>query len=215
MLGHESEPARSAVVMLNDGGSFPAGVALPVKAGNALGTASSPRRSVPTSRSRSSRYAVHCAGRPERTVEDRATHVLEEVEARLSARAARACSSDSRAPTRGLRGRTASARQRPAGASRPPRHRANHERRQRTVAPVPPEVRDPRTPPSLSNGFVQGAPAVLRSARYRWRKFQFRRLIRNPGPPSFDRVRYWAFRHIRGQRTRHTIRYRPRSLRRW
>jgi len=40
----------------------------------------------------------------------------------------------------------------------------------------------------------------VRSLRYRvghwWGEYQFQRLIRDPGPPSFDRVRYLAFQRI-------------------
>jgi hypothetical protein len=37
---------------------------------------------------------------------------------------------------------------------------------------------------------------MRRSARFHWKQLHFRRLLRDPGPPSFDHERYRALKHI-------------------
>jgi thioesterase domain-containing protein len=76
-------------------------------------------------------------------------------------------------------------------------------KRQRTSGPVPVEQLDQGTPPTIRNASVAELPAaVLRSMRYRWRVRQFERLVRDPGPPSFEHERYRAFKHILSRASR-------------
>jgi thioesterase domain-containing protein len=69
--------------------------------------------------------------------------------------------------------------------------------RWRTAELDPTDDRDSAVPPTLRTASIRELPGALRrSGQFHWRQLQFRRLLRNPGPPSFEHERYRALKHI-------------------
>jgi thioesterase domain-containing protein len=197
-LGQPRDPNRSAVVVLNDRGSRPPLYALPGGAGNALeyrflAEALGPDQPVAVVEPR----GMHDAGPPDRTVDGLATHVAEEIEARHGPRDPCLIVAFSGGGPTGYetaqrmhaRGRlvhlvlldtapTTKGRQRTRGSD--------------------PEL-DPELPPTIRTASIKELPgALVRSVRHRYRAFRIQRLVRNPGPPSFEYERYRAFKQILG-----------------
>ena len=198
MLGQMRDPNRSTVVMLNEGGRRPTLFALPGGGGNAL-----EYRFLADALGRNQPVAVieprgmHCPGPPDRTLDGLATHVFEEIEARLGP--------DDPCLVLGFSGGGPVAYETAQRMHAKGRHvhlvlldsAPSTKGREPARGPGPVEELDPDTPPTIRTASVKGLPgAVRRSVRHRWRVLQFERLVRNPGPPSFEHERYRAFKHI-------------------
>ncbi len=146
---------------------------------------------------------MHCPGPPDRTLDGLATHVFEEIEVRLapddaclilafSGGGPVAYEAAQRMHAKGRHVHLVLLDSAPTTRGRQPARRT-----------VPVEEPDPGTPPTIRNASVKELPgAVHRSVRHRWRGLQFERLVRNPGPPSFEHERYRAFKRILGAASR-------------
>jgi acyl-coenzyme A synthetase/AMP-(fatty) acid ligase/thioesterase domain-containing protein len=203
MVTQTRDPDRSAVVVLNAGGTRPPLFALPGGGGNALeyrflADALGPDQPVAVVEIR----GMHSPDPPDRTIDARATHVCDEIEARLGADDPLMIL----AYSGGGPGAYESA-QRVHATGRPVHlvlidTAPTTKGRQRKQRSDPTGAVDRGTePPTVRTASVKDLPgAVLRSARFRLRKrtmdFRVKRLIRDPGSPSFERLRYRAFRRI-------------------
>jgi acyl-coenzyme A synthetase/AMP-(fatty) acid ligase/thioesterase domain-containing protein len=204
MLGETRDPNRSTVVMLNEGGCQPTLFALPGGGGNAL-----EYRFLADALGRDQPIAVieprgmHCPGPPDRTLDGLATHVFEEIEARLGP--------DDPCLILAFSGGGPAAYEAAQRMHAKGRHvhlvlldsAPSTKGRQRARGPGAAEELDPGTQPTIRTASVKELPAaVLRSVRHRRRVRQFGRLVGNPGPPSFEHERYRAFKHILGTASR-------------
>jgi thioesterase domain-containing protein len=188
----------STVVVLNDGGRRPRLFALPGGGGTALeyrslADALGPDQPLAVIEPR----GMHSPDPVDRTVEDRAGHVVEEIEARLGP--------DEPCVLLGFSG------------GGPPAYEASQrfhakgrrvhlvlldsavdaKRRRDAKASVADEEPAVHGPPGIRSASATELPgAVVRSVRNRWRARQFARLVRDPGPPSFEPDRYLAFQRI-------------------
>jgi acyl-CoA synthetase (AMP-forming)/AMP-acid ligase II/thioesterase domain-containing protein len=199
MIGQTRDPNRSAVVVLNEGGSRPPLFALPGGGGNALeyrflAEELGPDQPVAVLEIR----GMHTPDPPDRTIDERATHACVEIEARLgpgdpllilgfSGGGPGAYETAQRVHARGRSVHLVLL------DSAPNVHR--------TRRPDQDEEQNPGGLPTIRTASVRELPsAVLRSARFRartqWTAFRVRRLMRDPGPPSFNRLRYRAFQQI-------------------
>jgi acyl-CoA synthetase (AMP-forming)/AMP-acid ligase II/thioesterase domain-containing protein len=202
MLGATRDPERSAVVVLNDRGTRPPLFALPGGAGNALewrylAAALGSDQPVAVVELR----GMHSRERPDRTMDARAAHVCGEVEARLGP--------DDPLVIVGFSGGG------PAAYETAQRMQAQGRSVHVVLLDSAPTTKDrQRTPgwneeyrqyrlhradslPSIRTASLREIPgAVARSIRYRRRHHRLARLIRDPGPPNHDRVRYLAFQRI-------------------
>jgi thioesterase domain-containing protein len=199
-LGRTHKPDPSSTVVLNGGAARTPLFALPGGGGTALefrflAAALGADRPVAVIEPR----GMHRPGPPDRTIGAAAAHVREEIGARLGPaepcvilgfsgggpvayEAAQQMHAEGR-PVHLVLLDTAPLRRRPPPEAGVPE--VGEEFETRLV-----EVR---------TASVKELPGALaRSARYRWRAFRFERLVRNPGPPSFDPTRYRAFKRIQG-----------------
>jgi acyl-coenzyme A synthetase/AMP-(fatty) acid ligase/thioesterase domain-containing protein len=200
MLGQPPGRDQSTVVVLNGGGSRTPLFALPGGGGNALeyrflAEALGPDQPVAVIEPR----GMHRPGPPDRTVDALATHVVEEIEARLGP--------DDGCVVMGFSGGG------PTAYETAQRLHATGRRVHLVLLDSGPHTRgrlaalglglagegDRETPPTIRTASVKELPgAVARSARHHWTMRRFERLVRNPGPPSFEYVRYRAFKQILG-----------------
>jgi thioesterase domain-containing protein len=59
------------------------------------------------------------------------------------------------------------------------------------------DAEDAEPAPTLRTAGIKELPGALRrSAQYHWKQLQFRRLMQDPGPPSYEHERYRALKHI-------------------
>jgi thioesterase domain-containing protein len=200
MLGKPREVRRSAVVVHNDSGAQTPFFAFPGGGGNALEWrfladelgADQPVAVVEM-------RGMHTAGAPDRTVESLAASALEEIEARLgpndpgfimafSGGGPTAFDVAQRLHAQGRRVHLVLVDSAPSTRNR-----------QRNPNRAPARLQS-EMPPTIRAAAVKEFPAaVIRSVRYRRHRQRFERLIRDPGPPSFDAERYLAFRQIQSR----------------
>ena len=198
MLGQTRASDNSTVVMLNRGGSRPPLFALPGGGGTAL-----EYRFLADALGRDQPVAVieprgmHRPGPLDRTVDGRATHVVEEVEARLGPDDACLILGFSgggppayeAAQRMHANGRSVHLVLLDSSPDQGTRHLAGGR--------FPTDDLDAGVAPTIRNASVKELPAaVARSLRHQWWTFQFKQRVRRPGPPSFDHQRYRAFKHI-------------------
>jgi thioesterase domain-containing protein len=198
MLGEPRQHDHSTVVVLNDGGCRTAVFALPGGGGNALeyrflADALGADQPVAVIEPR----GMHRPGPPDRTVDGLATHAVEEIEARLGP--------DDACVIVGFSGGGPTAYETAQRMHRSGRRvhlillDSAPTVRRREPAPAPATVAepDPGVPPSIRTASITELPgAVRRSVRHRRRAREFDRLVRDPGPPSYEFLRYRAFKKI-------------------
>jgi thioesterase domain-containing protein len=200
MLGNTRDLDHSTVVVLNGEGSRTALFALPGGGGTAL-----EYRFLADALGHDQPVAVieprgmHRPGPPDRTVDGLATHVYEEIEARLGP--------DEACVIMGFSGGGPTAYETAQRMHNEGRRvhlilldsAPTTKGRERAPAPVPSGELDPDAPPTIRTAAVKELPgAVVRSARHRRRVRRFDRLVRDPGSPSFEYLRYRAFKKILG-----------------
>jgi thioesterase domain-containing protein/aryl carrier-like protein len=196
MLGAPDDPRRSSVVMLNNGGRQPPLFAFCGGAGNAvewrfLAAELGPDQPIAVIEMR----GMHSDEPPDRTIDARADHAVAEIEARLG--------SDDPCLIVAFSGGG------PTGYETAQRMQAEGRRvhlvlldsapstKDRVANPNRPAPKPPSELPTIRAASLRELPgAVARSARHRRKHRRFEALIRDPGPPSFARERYRAFRQI-------------------
>lgn len=200
MLGAPRDVNRSPVVVLNDRGSRPPLFALPGGGGNALewrflAEALGSEQPIAVIEMR----GMHSPGPPGRTVEDLASHAFEAITSRLGPEDACVILAFSGGgPTAYHTAQRMHAEGRAVHLVLLDTAPTRRDRR-RNAEPAR-SGRGAATAPTVRRASVTQLPAaVLRSARYRWRARGFERLVRDPGPPSFDPERYRAFRRIQSR----------------
>ncbi len=200
MIGQPRAFDRSGVVVLNAGGSRPPMFALPGGAGTALewrflAEVLGPEQPIAVIEMR----GMHSPGPPGRTVETLATHTFDAIEARLGPDdACLILAFSGGGPTGYHAAQRQHAKGRPVHLVLLDTAPSTRDQQRNTNRP-PPKV-EWEDAPTVRSATVKELPAaVSRSVRFRWRTHRFERLVRDPGPPSFDAERYHAFRQIQSR----------------